>query len=100
MALDVVCGETSSESVYLYCQPDGGDGCSCLYLLVSIGQGKYYYRVPLDKGLFANTTCVVNAVITNLGAPLPPDGVVQKGEIVASVIIEDWDTGSQYDAEF
>ena len=100
MALDVVCGETSSESVYLYCQPDGGDGCSCLYLLVSIGQGKYYYRVPLDKGLFANTTCVVNAVITNLGAPLPPDGVVQKGEIVASVIIEGWDTGSQYDAEF
>ena len=43
---------------------------------------------------------MVNAVITNLGAPLPPDGVVQKGEIVASVIIEDWDTGSQYDAEF
>ena len=100
LALDVDRGDTSSQPVYLYCQPDGGQGCTCLYLLVTIGTGKYYYRVPLDKGLFANTTCVVNAVITNLGAPLPPDGVVQKGEIVASVTIEDWDTGEQYDAEF
>lgn len=100
VALDVVYGESSSEPVYLYCQPDGGEGCTCLYLLISIGEAKYYYRVPLDKGLFANTTCVVNAVITNLGAPLPPDGVVQKGEIVASVTIEDWDTGDQYYAEF
>ena len=100
VALDVVYGESSSEPVYLYCQPDGRAGCTCLYLLISIGEAKYYYRVPLDKGLFANATCVVNAVITNLGAPLPPDGVVQKGEIVASVTIEDWDTGDQYDAEF
>ena len=98
--MDVVRGDTSSEPVYLYCQPNGGQGITCLYLLISIGEGKYYYRVPLDKGLLANTTCVVNAVITNLGAPLPPDGDVQKGEIVASITIEDWDLGDQYYAEF
>lgn len=93
-------GETSTQPVYLYCQPDSGKVSTCLYMRVAIGDGRYYYRVPLDKGLPANTTCVVDAVITNLGTKEPFDGDVQKGEIQAVVKVIDWLTGEEYHAEF
>ena len=97
---DVYSGQTFSSPVYLYCQPNQTDDYTCLYLLVTIDGHQYYYRVPLDKGLKANVSCAVDAVITNLGAPLPPDGVIQKGEIRATVVIEDWYVGNLYNAEF
>ena len=94
-------GETSSEPVYMYCQPDSDEVLTSLYLLVTIGEGRYYYRVPLDKGLAANTTCVVDAVITNLGTTDPYDGVVQKGEIQATVTVVGWNNdGKVYHTEF
>lgn len=93
--------ETVSQPVFLYCQPDMGKVLTCLYMRVAIGDGRYYYRVPLDKGFAANTTCVVDVVITNLGAPEPPDGDMQKGEIQAVVTIAPWDNdGKVYHAEF
>lgn len=98
--VDLMVGETSSQPIYMYCQPDSGMTMTSLYILASVGDGRYYYRVPLDKGLFANTTCVVDVVITNLGAPLPPDGVLQKGEITADITIGKWLVGDRYHAEF
>ena len=98
--LVVDAAETVSQQVSLYCQPDMGKVLTCLYMRVAIGDGRYYYRVPLDKGFAANTTCVVDVVITNLGADDPYDGDVQKGEITASIKIEDWVVGDSYHAEF
>lgn len=93
-------GEVLSDPIYMYCQPDAGKAMTCLYILAQIGDGKYYYRVPLNKGLLSNTTCVVDVVITNLGAHRPPDGDMQKGEIQAVVKVMDWLTGDEYHAEF
>ena len=73
---------------------------TCLYMKVAIGDGRYYYRVPLDKGLHGNTTCVVDVVITNLGAKDPYDGDIHKGEIQAVVKVVDWSIGDEYHAEF
>ncbi len=92
--------ESMSDPVYMYCQPNAGGEYTCMYLLATIGGEKYYYRVPFDKGIEANTSYIVDAVITNLGAPLPPDGVIQKGEIEVTITIEDWAVGDQYHAEF
>jgi hypothetical protein len=93
-------GERYEEPVSFYCYPNSTDAYTCLYILTTIGQNKYYYRVPLDKGIDSNATCAVDVTITNLGAPLPPDGVLQKGEIVATVSIEGWSMGHLYNAEF
>lgn len=92
--------ESLSDPVYMYCQPNAGAEYTCMYLLATIGGEKYYYRVPFDKGMEANTSYIVDAVITNLGAHLPPDGDIQKGEIQATITIEDWTVGDQYHAEF
>ena len=93
-------GERYEQPVCLYCYPNATDEYTCLYILATIGQNKYYYRVPLDKGLDSNVTCAVDVSITNLGAPLPPDGILQKGEIEAVVSIEEWSMGYLYNAEF
>ena len=93
-------GETAAQPVYMYCQPDSGKVLTCLYILAAIGEDRYYYRVPLDKGLSANATCVVDAVITNLGALDPPGEHMHKGEIQAVVKVMDWLTGEEYHAEF
>lgn len=93
-------GEVSSQPVFMYCQPDLGKVLTCLYMKVAIGDGRYYYRVPLDKGLHGNTTCVVDVVITNLGAKDPYDGDIHKGEIQAVVKVVDWSIGDEYHAEF
>lgn len=100
MGCGLTLGQRYEQPVCLYCQPNSSDCFTCLYLLVTIGDHKYYYRVSLDKGLTANTTCAVDVVITNLGAPLPPDGDMQKGEIETLISIDDWSLGNLYNAEF
>ncbi len=93
-------GASLTDPTFMYCCPNASGEYTSLYLLATIGGEKYYYRVPFDKGLVGNTTYIVDAVITNLGAPLPPDGVTQKGEIVATITIADWEIGDSYHAEF
>lgn len=100
MGCELAVGQTYEQPVCMYCHPNSGSDYTCLYILATIGGQKCYYRVPLDKGLVSNVTCAVDAVITNLGAPLPPDGDIQKGEIVATVSIQGWAIGDLYNAEF
>ena len=93
-------GQKYEEPVCLYCYPNETSDYTCLYILATIGQRPYYYRVPLDKKLTSNMTCAVDVAITNLGADLPPDGDLQKGEIEATVSIDGWSMGYLYNAEF
>ena len=93
-------GANNTTKYHMYCQPSTSGTVTCLYILATIGGGKYYYRVPLQNGLKANTTCSVEVEIVNLGAALPPDGDIQKGEIVATVSISGWDAGDSYVVEF
>lgn len=97
---EIAPGGFSDMTYYLYCQPNPSLDYTCLYMLVSIGGIKYYYRVPLNKPLAANTTCSVEVVIANLGSTTPPDGDFQKGEIQATVKISDWVVGNSFVAEF
>ncbi len=96
----VVNGLYNTTKYHLYCQPSAAGTVTCLYMLVTIGGSQYYYRVPLQNGLKANTTCSVEVEIVNLGTALPPDGDIQKGEIVATVSISGWDAGDSYVVEF
>ena len=91
---------THEEMYYMYCQPNDTDNFTCLYLLVTIGDKQYYYRVPLSYGLRANVTCSVDVDIINLGSLLPPDGTVQKGDITAVIKVSDWLRGEEYDIKF
>jgi hypothetical protein len=100
VAKNLTTGASMTEPSFMYCHPNGSAEYTCLYILATVGGEKYYYRVPFDKGLAGNTTYIVDAVITNLGAPLPPDGVIQKGEIKATITIADWEIGDSYHAEF
>ena len=93
-------GGTHTEKYHMYCQPNQSDNHTCIYLLTTIGGGKYYYRVPLNQGLVANSTCTVDLKITNLGSPTPPDGDLQKGEITASITVAGWTAGNGYVTEF
>ena len=93
-------GQRYEQPVYLYCYPNETSDYTCLYILATIGEGKYYYRVPLDKGLASNYSCAVDVAITNLGSALPPDGELSKGEIKADIYIDDWSMGYLYNAEF
>ena len=97
---DLVVGASGTEKYHMYCQPDSGEDFTCMYLLVTIGGEQYYYRVPLHKGLVANTTCTVDVDIINLGSELPPDGDVQKGDIQAVIQIADWAPGEEYSVKF
>lgn len=96
----IASGASSTVKYHMYCQPNSSQTVTCLYLLVTIAGNQYYYRVPLSKGLVANTTSSIEIDIVNLGASLPPDGDMQKGEIVATVNIAGWDAGEAYDVEF
>ena len=93
-------GQVFDWPLCLYCYPNETSDFTCLYILATIGGKKCYYKVPLDKGLAPNVTCAVDVEITNIGAELPPDGVLQRGEIVATVSIEGWSMGYLYNAEF
>ena len=93
-------GENLTDKYYMYCQPNSLESYTCLYLLVTIGGQKYYYRVPLTEGLQPNTTCSVDLRITNLGSPTPPDGDMQKGEIEAEITFDNWLPGNHYVTEF
>ena len=97
---NVAVGKSLTEKYHMYCQPNSTQDYTCLYVLTTIGGVQYYYRVPLDQGLAANTTCSVDLRITNLGSLTPPDGDLQKGEIQAVVTIEGWAAGNDYVAEF
>ena len=93
-------GQLYDQPVCLYCYPNDTLDYTFLYLSTTIGEKKYYYRIPLDKGLSSNVSCAVDVAITNLGADSPVDGDIQKGEIKADIFIEGWAAGYLYDAEF
>lgn len=93
-------GGSSKGKYHMYCQPNADAEHTCVYILTTIGGVRYYYRVPLDQGLAANTTCSVEVKITNLGSLTPPDGDMHRGEIMASVTIDGWAPGNNYTAEF
>lgn len=93
-------GSSKTTKYHFYCQPGDDSSVTCMYLLATIGGNQYYYRVPLNVGLNANMTCSVELEITNLGAPLPPDGDLQKGEISATINVAGWDAGNKYEVEF
>lgn len=97
---EIASGTSEMTKYHMYCQPSDGQNMTCMYLLVTIDGSQYYYRVPLSMGLTANTTSSVELEITNLGAPLPPDGDMQRGEIVATVSIAGWSAGEKYEVEF
>ena len=96
----IVNGSEETAKHHLYCHPSGAGTLTCLYILAAIGGSEYYYRVPLANGLAANTTCSVEVEIVNLGSALPPDGDIQKGEIMATVSIAGWDAGDNYVVKF
>jgi len=97
---DISVGASNSTKYHMYCQPSGQDAVTCLYILATIGNGQYYYRVPFNNGLQANKTYSVEIEIVNLGSELPPDGDVQKGEIRATVTMAGWDAGDSYVIQF
>lgn len=97
---EITVGSSSLSKHHLYCQPNSTDTHTCLYLLVTIGDTQYYYRVPLHNKLRANATCSVEIDIINLGASLPPDNDIQKGEIIADVKIDGWAAGDDYSVLF
>ena len=91
---------STTEEYYMYCQPNDSGTHTCLYLLVDIKGGTYYYMVPLNQGLVANTTYSVELTITNLGSSTPPDGDLNKGNITAVVKVAGWIPGNSYVEEF
>lgn len=93
-------GQIYDQPVCMYCQPNESQDYTCLYMLVTIDGEQYYYRAELDKGLRPNASCAIDAVITNVGSALPPDGLVQKGELEVVISIDDWAMGYLYNAEF
>ncbi len=98
--VEISSGSSSDAKYHMYCQPNASNKVTCLYVLVTVDYVQYYYRVPLHKGLAANTTNSVELEITNLGSPVPPDGDMQRGEIVATVSVAGWDAGEKYQVEF
>lgn len=97
---EIATGASSDVKYHMYCQPNDSQTVTCMYLLVTIDGSQYYYRAPLHKGLAANTTNSVELEITNLGSPLPPDGDMQRGEILATISIVGWAAGEKYHIEF
>lgn len=93
-------GKTSANLYHMYCHPTTSEAKTCLYALLTIAGNQYYYRVPLLNGLQANKTYSVDIEFVNLGAPTPPEGDLQKGEIKAVVNVSGWDLGDSYTIEF
>ena len=93
-------GAEITTKYHLYCQPTDEKVVTCMYLLVTIGGSQYYYRVPLKNGLEANKTYSVELEIVNLGSVTPPDGDIQKGEIMPIVTVSGWNAGDSYIVEF
>lgn len=88
------------QAYYMYSQPNSTEVYTCLYLVAQINGIQYYYRVPLNKKLQANSSYSVDLRITNIGSLTPPDGDMQKGEIQAVVTVAGWTAGNNYTAEF
>lgn len=93
-------GTSNTDMQYMYCHPTNAGAKTCIYLLLTIAGRQYYYRVPLLDGLQANKTYSVEIDFVNLGAVLPPDDDIQKGEIKAVVSVSGWDSGESYIVEF
>lgn len=98
--VEIPVGASDYLKYYLYCHPNSSTKYTCLYLLTTIGDKQYYYRVPFYNGLKSNATYSVDVEIVNLGAQRPPDGDIQKGEIVADIKIDGWDQGDNYSVMF
>ena len=96
---EVRVGGTLGINECLYCQPNDTEEFTGLYILVTIAGNEYYYRIPLDQGLEANTTYTLDVVITNLGEVDPPTHANEKGGINASVTVASWLPGDVYSAE-
>ena len=97
---DLANGASNTDKYHMYCHPSSSVAPTCVYLLATIGGEQYYYRVPLQNGVQANKTYSLELEIVNLGANLPPDGDLQKGEIRAVINMVDWESGENYTVEF
>lgn len=93
-------GGYDETKIHMYCQPNHTSDHTCLYLLTTISDKQYYYRVPLNLGLTANSTCSVEVSITNLGSTKPPVGDYETNTVTSSVQIEGWTPGNSYVTEF
>lgn len=98
-AADVKVNATYDVKNHLYCQPNRTTTPTCVFILATIGSGKYYYRIPLDGGLDPNYTYSVSATVNNLGTQNPDDDFI-KGNIVATITVAGWSAGDDYNAEF
>lgn len=100
MKTSINTGDFSDTKIHMYCQPNHTQEHTCLYLLTTISEKRYYYRVPLNQGLTANSTCSVELKITNLGSTTPPVGNYESDTVTALISIEGWTPGHSYEAEF
>ena len=96
---DVNVGKSYTTVQHMYCQPNTTDKYTTMYILTTIGQNQYYYKVPLDKKLSANYTYSVDVNILNLGTQ-NPDDELEKGSLAVKITVADWVPGDDYVAEF
>ncbi len=97
---EVAVGASHEEKYYMYCQPNNTQNYTYLYMLATIGGTKYYYAVPLDKGVVSKSTGSVELKVTNFGSTDPKDVSFERGSLVAKVAFGDWTAGDSYVAEF
>lgn len=96
---DVNVGDSYTTVQHMYCQPNATDEYTTMYILTTIGDNQYYYKVELDKKLSANYTYSVEANIFNLGTD-NPDDELEKGSLSVNITVADWVAGDNYNAEF
>ena len=83
----------------LYCHPNDTQEYTNMYILATVGGRQYYYKVPLTKGLEANTTYSIDVEIMNIGESEPPVHDHDKGKVKAVITVADWVPGDTYSAE-
>lgn len=96
---DVNVSETAGINRALYCHPNDTPEYTDLFIIATVGERQYYYKVPLNQGLEMNTSYTVDVVIMNLGEAEPPVHDHDKGRVEAVITVADWVTGDDYSAE-
>ena len=97
---DINVGSYSAKLYRMYCQPNQSDVHTCVYIAAIIDGTRYYYRIPLENGLTAGSTCSIEVTVSNLGSLLPPDGDLVRGDLTGNISISGWGAGSHYVKEF
>ena len=66
-----------------------------LMVVVNIKGKDYYYPIPLKNGIAANTAYQVDLTVSGLGnTEDDPFAKIEKADLVATVSISEWTTGS------